>query len=72
MLRTGNTFFSGINAPFSTHGLLKPKKATPIRGGMTTKGIIPIIAENCFKTVGLLNTNKEFYQPRIHQPFKNT
>ncbi|ABF33422.1 hypothetical protein HMPREF1227_1108 [Streptococcus pyogenes GA41046] len=49
MLRTGSTFFSGIKAPFSTHGSLKPKKATPIRGGLTTKGTIPIIAENCFK-----------------------
>ncbi|AFC65734.1 hypothetical protein MGAS15252_0381 [Streptococcus pyogenes MGAS15252] len=45
MLRTGNTFFSGVHAPFSTHGSLKPKKATPIRGGLTTKGIIPIIAD---------------------------
>ncbi|KGE55882.1 hypothetical protein ETT50_07700 [Streptococcus pyogenes] len=47
MLRTGNTFFSGIHAPFSTHGSLKPQKATPIRGGLTTKGIIPIIADLC-------------------------
>ncbi|QCK64823.1 hypothetical protein ETT50_07715 [Streptococcus pyogenes] len=49
MLRTGNTFFSDINAPFSTHGSLKPKKATPIRGGLTTKGTIPIIADLCGK-----------------------
>ncbi|MZX80887.1 hypothetical protein EB818_01965 [Streptococcus pyogenes] len=49
MLRTGNTFFSGINAPFSTHGSLNPKKATPIRGGLTTKGTIPIIADLCGK-----------------------
>ncbi|QCK24827.1 hypothetical protein ETT73_01955 [Streptococcus pyogenes] len=49
MLKTGNTFFSGIKAPFSTHGSLNPKKTTPIRGGLTTKGTIPIIADSCGK-----------------------
>ncbi|QAX70257.1 hypothetical protein EB816_02005 [Streptococcus pyogenes] len=49
MLRTGNTFFSGIHAPFSTHGSLKSKKATPIRGDLTTKGTIPIITDSCGK-----------------------